>query len=370
MNRRQILPALLLACVLGGGASALADTGAGVRAKAAAQMAPPFDGTGAQKYQIWVSPAGPVTDINTALARAVPGTDIMVRAGSYFGAVHINKSGTEDAPIRLISADGLRQARIVSDKTGIYGFGTRNVGVFGFHVIAGAKGNGIQFGLSGRDTSDMSRYARNLVIADNLVERAGEDGIKLSQADNVYLLRNVVRDSGVDRNGNGDGGIDLVAVNNSRLIGNFVDGTSGHTCLMMKGGSQGNLVAGNIMKGCERDGISVGGLTTGHWMRPGTDSEAKYNTVVGNDVEAGKAGLLIYGATGNLVANNLCAGRLGCVSQRVSNRGHAPMDNHDNRLENNQVEPGPDIGTAALQGGALARWVQTHKSDVLRSEAR
>ena len=115
----------------------------------------------------------------------------------------------------------------------------------------------------------------------------------------------------------------MVAVNQSQIVANVVDGTPGHTCLMMKGGSERNFIAGNIMRGCERDGLSVGGLTTGHWMRPGTDSEAKYNTVVGNDIEAGRNGLLIYGATGNMVANNVCGGRQSCVSELVSDRGHA-----------------------------------------------
>jgi len=356
MNRMIFLAFLLTGC-----ASDLST---------AAQMTPPFDGSGEQRHQIWVSPDGPVNDINAALQMATPGTDVMVKAGTYYGAVRIPRSGEDGAPIRLISADGRGKARIVSDKTGLYGFGVKNVGVFGFHIVAGSEGNGIQFGLSGKDTSDMSRYVRNLVIADNLVEGAGQDGIKLSQADSVFLYGNIVRNSGMDRNSNGDGGIDMVAVNQSQIVGNIVDGTSGHTCLMMKGGSERNFITGNIMKGCERDGISVGGLTTGHWMRPGTDSEAKYNTVVGNDIEAGRNGLLIYGATGNKVANNLCGGRQSCVSQLISNRGHDPMGNYDNQLENNQPEPGPGIGTASIQGDDLYHWAKSHKIDMLPDQAR
>ena len=50
-------------------------------------------------------------------------------------------------------------------------------------------------------------------------------------------------------------------------------------------------------------------------MRPGTDLEAKYNTVINNDIESGRNGLLIYGATGNMVANNMCAaGKAACPS--------------------------------------------------------
>jgi hypothetical protein len=336
----------------------------------AAQMTPPFDGLGAQSKQIWVSPDGPINDINAALEMATPGTDVMVKAGTYQGAVKFARSGQEGAPIRLISADGRGKARIVSDKTGVYGFGTKNAGVFGFHIVAGREGNGIQFGLAGRDTSNMARYARNLVIADNLVENAGQDGIKLSQADSVFLYGNVIRNSGADHNDNGDGGIDMVAVNQSQIVGNLVDGTSGHTCLMMKGGSERNFIAGNILRGCERDGLSVGGLTTPNWMRPGTDAEAKYNTVVGNDIEAGRNALLLYGATGNMVANNLCGGRKSCVSELTSARWHEPMGNHDNQLENNHPEPGPGVGASAVQGDEMNRWAKAHKIDMLSDQAQ
>jgi serralysin len=355
--KRMIILALLL-------------TGCADNLTSAAQMTPPFDGEGAQANQIWVSPEGPINDINTALQMATPGTDVMVKAGTYQGAVKFAHSGEEGAPIRLISADGRGKATIVSDKTGLYGFGTKNAGVFGFRIVAGSGGNGIQFGLSGSDTSATSRYAGNLVIADNLVENAGEDGIKLSQADNVFLYGNIVRNSGADHNDNGDGGIDMVAVNHSQIVANVVDGTPGHTCLMLKGGSEGNFIAGNIMRGCQRDGLSVGGRTTGKWMRPGADSEAKYNTVVGNDIEAGRNGLLIYGATGNRVANNRCGGRQRCVSEMDSNHGHAPMGNYDNLLENNRPDPGPDVGTAAVQGDEPHRWARAHKIDMLPDQAR
>ena len=209
MKRMIFLTLLLTGC-------AASLSAAGQTQMQRMQMTPPFDGSGAQARQIWVSPDGPVSDINAALQIATPGTDVMVKAGTYRGAVKFARSGEEGAPIRLISADGKGKARIVSDKAGVYGFGTKNAGVFGFHIAAGRGGNGIHFGLAGRDTRDMSRYARNLVIADNIVENAGEDGIKLSQADGVFVYGNIVRNSGADRNRNGDGGIDMVAVTSRR----------------------------------------------------------------------------------------------------------------------------------------------------------
>jgi len=325
MNRKTVLALLCVGMLIG--------------SPAWAQMPFPFDGTGRQSHVIEVRPGDSISD---AIRRAQPGTDILVRAGTYNEAVAFTRSGTGGAPIRLISADGKGAARIVSYKTGIYGFGTKNAGVFGFHVTASTKGQGIQFGMSGRDLNDPSRFVRNVVIADNIVEGAGEDGVKISQADHVHLLRNEIRNSGTDRNANGDGGIDWVAVNNSQAIGNRVENSTGHTCFMLKGGSEGNLISRNIMRGCERDGMTVGGMSAG-WMRPGTDSEAKNNTVVGNDIQADKYGLLIFGATGNTVRDNVCEGKRGCVAELVSNTankpgGHESWGNHDNQVSDNRRE--------------------------------
>jgi hypothetical protein len=322
MNRKTA-PALLFAATL-------------ISPPSWAQMPFPFNDSGRQSQIIEVKPGD---SISNAIRRAQPGTDILVRAGIYHEAVAFSRSGREGAPIRLISADGKGAAKIVSTKTGIYGFGTKNVGVFGFHIVASTEGQGIQFGMSGSDLTDSSRFVHNVVIADNIVEGTGQDGVTISQADNVRLLRNVIRNSGTDRNSNGDGGIDWVAVNQSQAIRNLVENSTGHTCFMLKGGSEGNLISGNIMRGCERDGMTVGGMSVG-WMRPGTNSEAKNNTVVGNDIQAGKYGLLIFGATGNVVKDNVCDGKRGCIAELDSNTankpgGHEPWGNHDNRVSDN-----------------------------------
>ena len=46
------------------------------------------------------------------------------------------------------------------------------------------------------------------------------------------------------------------------------------------------------------------------------------------------------------------------MSELISDLGHAPMGNPGNRLENNRTEPGPDVGTAAVQGGDMHRWAK------------
>jgi nitrous oxidase accessory protein NosD len=322
MNRKTAIALLFMATLL--------------NLTACTQNSLSFDGSGHQSRIVEVVPGDSISD---AIRHAKPGTDILVHAGTYHEAVAFTRSGTEGAPIRLISADGKGAATIVSDKTGIYGFGSKYVGVFGFRVISGAKGQGIHFGMSGSDLTNTSHYVRDVVIADNIIEGAGQDGIKISQADNIRLLHNVIRNSGTDRNANGDGGIDWVAVNRSQAIENLVENSNGHTCFMLKGGSEENLIFGNIMRGCERDGMTVGGMSVG-WMRPGTNSEARNNTVVKNDIQAGKYGLVIFGATGNVVKDNVCDGKMGCIAELASSTarlpgGHELWGNHDNRISNN-----------------------------------
>src|SRR5215475_9957147 len=72
---------------------------------------------------VYVSPTGsaagsgsqsdPLLTIQAAVNLATPGTTIMVAAGTYAENVKINVSGTPDAPISLVSADGPGAAKIV-----------------------------------------------------------------------------------------------------------------------------------------------------------------------------------------------------------------------------------------------------------------
>ncbi len=96
------------------------------------------------------------------------------------------KAARADAPIQLISADGIGAAKIKPAKAGnatIYGFGEENIVVRGFDVTAQSKTNGIQFGMAGTDFKDLTK---NIVIQNNIVRGAGQDGIKISQGDNIH----------------------------------------------------------------------------------------------------------------------------------------------------------------------------------------
>jgi len=98
--------------------------------------------------------------INAAMAKALPGTAVMVKAGSYVEHVDILHGGQDDKPIWLISADGRGAARIesdVPDVSTISGFGVANLVVRGFEggsgddSLDGSSGDDIMAGDAGAD---------------------------------------------------------------------------------------------------------------------------------------------------------------------------------------------------------------------------
>jgi len=247
------------------------------------------------------SQSDPLSSIQAAVDKATPGTTIMVEAGTYTENIKINVSGTPDAPIQLVSADGPGAAKIVpaaaSASATIEAFGEENIVISGFDVSGGnIHDNGIQFGMSGSDFSDMTK---NIVIRDNIVHDTVKDNIKVSQGDYIYVVDNTASHAG-------DQGVDFVAVNNSVIARNDISYASGPAALFAKAGSTNILIAENKVTHSAVDGIEVGGYSDPQWMRPGfTGWEAKNVTVIDNIVEGvGKRPLNIIGAQDCTITHN------------------------------------------------------------------
>lgn len=260
---------------------------------------------------IWVSTAGsdagdgsfdhPYLTIQAAVNAATPGAAVMVEAGLYVENVRLpNAGGTPDAPIQLLSADGIGAATIVGASAAdsvIKGLGTDNVVVRGFTVQGGA--NGIQFSQNGNDFTNL---VSNVVVADNIISGATGDGIKLDQADHATVWGNVIS------NVRGQG-VDLLAVDHSTIAWNDISGVGATAAVFVKGGSTDVTVQGNRIHGTATDGIEVGGYTGAEFFRPGeTGYEAADVRVIGNDVEiAGKRAINILGVHGVSVTGNALA---------------------------------------------------------------
>jgi Ca2+-binding RTX toxin-like protein len=269
----------------------------------------PFDNLAPSRY-LWVdakaaaggdgSAGDPLNSIQTALAKAKPGTAIMVREGDY-PSVTIPRTadGTPDKPIWLISADGPRAAHIVASdnsRAGISGGGVQNFIVDGFRVTGGK--NGIHFGQNGFDYSDM---IANIVVRNNVIESPREDGVKANGGEHVYVYGNKIT-GGVDE------GIDFVAIVHGVIAGNEISGNTGSSAgIFAKLGSQDILITGNHVHDNAASGISVGGYNNpDRLMRDGYDTfQAKGITVENNViVRNGKAAMTFYGAHDTLVTGN------------------------------------------------------------------
>ncbi|MBV2149770.1 right-handed parallel beta-helix repeat-containing protein [Sphingobium sp. AS12] len=243
----------------------------------------------------------PIDTIQMALNWATPGTMIMVREGMYFESVKIPRdvSGTEDAPIWLVSADGPQKAHIISaDKSiaTVSGGGAENIIIDGFWVSGGK--NGIQFSQNGFDFQDM---VRNIVVKNNLIDGVRQDGIKINGGENILVQNNVVTD-GYDES------IDFFAVTNGAIIGNDVSGNIGTSAaIFAKGGSMYIDIRDNYIHDTAADGISIGGWSDPDIpMREGTEAfEAKYVTVTKNRIEdVGKRPLNFLGAHDSIAYGN------------------------------------------------------------------
>ena len=243
----------------------------------------------------------PLNSINLALAKAHPGTAVMVKAGDYHENVSLphNLSGTETAPIWLISADGPQAAHIIApsnSSSAIEAGGTDNFVIDGFWVTGGK--NGIQVSQNGYDYTDM---IHNIVIRNNVVESVVQDDIKVNGGEHVYVYNNVV-------SGGSDENIDFLGIVHGVIANNEVSGNTGTSAaILVKGGSDDILVQNNYIHDTGADGISVGGwLDPSLQMRAGYDTfQANNVTVVGNVVESvGKRPLAFYGATNSTATGN------------------------------------------------------------------
>ena len=273
-----------------------------------------FDDVTPLRY-IWVSPTGsntgtgsadkPLKTIQAAVNIATAGTAIMVKAGVYHENVKLPTKalGTVDNPIWLMSADGPQAAKVVAvDQTvsTIYGYGTDNYVVSGFEIVGGFRG--IQFSQSGRDFTNM---VSNIVVEGNYIHDTKEDGIKIGQADNAYVIGNTITKVVGE-------GIDFLAVNNGFIVQNDVSyAKSTAAGIFAKGGSTGVVIEGNYVHDIPYgDGICIGGQTGTEYFRPGyTTYEAKNVLVTDNYVEdVARRPVNVKGALDSQIIDNYLVG--------------------------------------------------------------
>ncbi len=257
---------------------------------------------------LWVSTAGdnnsdgsmgsPLATIQEALDQAAPGTAILVQEGDYRENVKFPRSGTEDAPIWLVSVDGPGKATITPQNENVstvLGRGTDNIAVKDFAINGADNANGIEFTQSGIDFTNL---VKNILIEGNTVYEAGIDGIKIAQTENIDVIGNLVI-------GGKEEGIDFVTVWNGTVAQNEVRDVQGTTGISIKGGSNNLTVEQNYVHDVAVDGISIGGWTDANLFQIFDGFEASNITVQSNYVEnVEKRPLNFLAAQDSIVTNN------------------------------------------------------------------
>jgi hypothetical protein len=257
---------------------------------------------------LWVSPTGndsnsgsssaPFKTISAAMAKADPGTAVMVKAGSYTDSVRM-KSGTAEKPIWLVSADGEGAAKIIASSSiwpVVYGFGNDNIVVKGFDLVGGQ--DGVKFTQGG---TRLANLADNIVVQDNEIYGQTIDGIKISQARNAVIIGNTIHDV---RGANE--GIDIFYTRKGIVAHNEIDNIQGQGGIVVKGGSEAVKVVNNDIADVQR-GIVVGGWAGGNgenWPAK-LGWQAKNIHVEGNLIQnTTKFAVLTQGAIDSTITKN------------------------------------------------------------------
>jgi hypothetical protein len=232
------------------------------------------------------------------MAKAVPGTAVMVKAGHYTDSVRM-KSGTADKPIWLVSADGEGAAKIhapSSTKPVIYGFGNDNMVIKGFEIIGGQ--DGIKFTQGGHYLANL---ADNIVIQGNNIHGQNIDGIKVAQARNAVMVGNTIHDiKGANE------AIDIFYTRKGIVAYNEIDNIQGQGGIVVKAGSENVKITYNDIDHVQR-GIVVGGWAGGNgssWPAK-MGWQAKNLHVEGNLIQnTTKFALLTQGAIDSTITKN------------------------------------------------------------------
>lgn len=333
-------------------------------------------------HVIWVSTTGqggaegsegaPLGSIQEAVERAAPGTAIMVKAGTYTENVVFRGSGSDAAPIQLISADGrgaakLRPADQNQDTLRIAAADNIIVDGFAIEGPEAAKKNAVHIHVNYDDFSTPD----NILIRNNDITAHDGDGIKASKAEHVYVVNNHITGStGAEE------AIDFVGVHHGVIASNtIVDANM--VGIIVKGGSYDVLIEKNHIDGAGSHGIGVGGNTEEPFFWPGFIGnyayEAKDIRVIGNEVEGtAKQALRVIAAenvevTGNWLHDTQHA-RLVSVSETSEGGFHEPAwDSLTVSFDNNALdkadwlsltsaETSSRVGNNTTEGGPPAGW--------------
>jgi uncharacterized protein (TIGR03382 family) len=243
----------------------------------------------------------PGESISSAVNHASPGDRVLVHAGTYPGSGWIEHSGTEAAPITVLSVDGVHAAILEG------GGESLRISNSGYLVF-----DGLEVRNSGDNAVHIDGQSHHITLRNVYAHDAGFNGdvLKVNQSNHI-----IVEHSEFARPGARDipenpyqECVDFVDVDDSVIRDNYIhDG--GSMLVYVKAGSRNDVMERNVVAD-QRPGASdpmVGlGAPSDLWALDGEQYEA-INTILRNNVIiGGKTGAIaVYDADGAFIANNL-----------------------------------------------------------------
>ncbi len=255
----------------------------------------------------------PFKTIRRALDAAAPGDTITLRNGVYEGGINID---VDNLTIR--SAPG-EWAVIESPHTQWKDGHSDSVIRYGFDVEGGRLENleitgGYWYGVmfwdwwdSDFEAGSTHMGASNITIDGCKIHDTGVDAVKITPgANDISILNSEIYNTGRRSNTSSDG---IDNNNGDRMIarGNYIHDIDG-IGILTSGGTEDSLIEQNLIKDTRGAGIVNGFYTELEWIEPDSNPGhyASIDTIVRNNivVDAGQAGIGIYGALNAQVYNN------------------------------------------------------------------
>lgn len=207
------------------------------------------------------SDARPFATLRAAAMRAMPGTRILLRAGTYSGSAFLsNLRGTATQPIAIVGegtvvldATRMAEALHISDPTYL---------VLENFTIRNSTTNGLNIDDAGSADSPAHHVVMRRLRFDTVGSGGNNDCIKLSGLDDFHVI-----DSDIASCNAGDA-IDMVGCHDGFIARNRFHDTVGSGGVQAKGGSARVTIHGNVFENVNGRSINAGGSTGLEFFRP------------------------------------------------------------------------------------------------------
>jgi hypothetical protein len=241
--------------------------------------------------------------LRRALARAKPGTTILLAPGTYAGGITAQGlKGTEKAPIVIRSQDPKRPARLEGGASSLQLSSIAWVEIRDL-VLTGATGNGLNLDDGGTITEPSHHVTVARVTVTNIGPDGNNDGIKLSGLDDFRIEDCLLEDWG--RRGSG---IDMVGCHDGVIAGCTLRRTeSGErgSGVQAKGGTRAVTIRRCRFERAGSRAVNLGGSTGRRYFRPPNPGyEAKDLVVEDCTFIGSEAPIAFVGVDGAVVRHN------------------------------------------------------------------